>query len=193
MGGEGPEKAEETPYQREVSKIASEKWNKYQETYVDLENDYMGKVDQMGEQWQENIATGSANKATQSAFSDAQEQLEKQQFQGGINPASGRFQSSTADIQGSKAVSQADNEVSAKEAQTDRHVGGLKSVVSMGQGQSIESQQGMSEAARVSGNKASQDAQAAYRKDANTRGIYGTAAGMTASYGLNRLKPKEDS
>ncbi len=187
MGKSSTPEQEETPYQKELSKIATEKWNKYQETYVDLENQYMSRVDEMDDPWQKNLATGDANKATQTSFSDTQDQIEQQQFQGGINPNSGKFQATTAQLENAKATSKAGGETQALQDQQNRYASGIQSVIDMGQGQSIDAQQGLTTAASISGDKAARDAKSQYQSASATRGIVGTGFGMAASYGLNNM------
>lgn len=192
-GGGGDNEVKETAEQKELAKIAAEKWGKYQQVYVPMENKYMAKVDAMGEQWQSDSAAGSANQSIQSQFGDATADIQAQAFDAGVNPNSGRFAAKTSEIAGAKASSGAKTETGARIAQEDAYIGGLGNVVKLGQGQSTSAQQGLADVASSSADQAASAARSTYQSQTDTRAMLGTAGGMATSYGLDQSTKKENN
>lgn len=190
-GGDAPE-VEETPEQKELARIAAEKWGKYQETYVPMENRYMERIDDMASEWQGDFVAGAANQSIQSEFSDAQKDIERRQFNTGVNPNSGRFDAATTGLSEARATEGAKAETGARVEQEDAYITGLSNVVKLGQGQSIDAQQGLSEVASNSAARANNAARMEYEDHASTRNMVGTAGGMAASYGLNQMNKREE-
>ncbi len=193
MGSEGgSNEVEETVEQKELAKIAAEKWTKYQEVYVPMENRFMERIDDMGSQWQSDQAAGAANMSTQEEFGRMESAVEKAQFDAGVDPNSGRFAATTGGLAEAKAESGAEGEVSARISQKDAYIGGLSNVVKLGQGQSVSAQQGLAEVASDSAANAAGAARNEYNKQTSTREMIGTAGGMATSYGLNQANKRED-
>lgn len=192
-GGGGDNEVKETVEQRELAKIAAEKWGKYQQIYVPMENEFMANVDDMGSEWQSDRAAGSANKSVQEEFGGLSDAVQKRSFEAGVNPNSGRFAAQTSEIAEAKADSGAQTEVGARVKQQDAHIEGLSNVVKLGQGQSVSAQQGLSDVASDSASQAASAAKNAYQRQTDTNNMLGTAGGMATSYGLNQSTKKEDS
>ena len=87
-----------------------------------------------------------------------------------------------------QALSQTDTANRAQSSQQDRHVAGLKDVVSIGAGQKAESLAGMGDVATTSLRKSVNDAQISFQNRQATAGMGGTVLGAGASYGLSNLK-----
>lgn len=191
MGKSKSPDVKETPYQKELAGIAAEKWQTYQEKYKPIEDAYMAKVDDMGAQWQTDMAQGSANKSIQESFASAGNQVDGSNFARGINPNSGKGMSDMASVASAEGAAGATSAVNAQQNQKDRHVRGIKSVVDMGQGQAIDAQQGLTEAANRSASLAASEAQNKSQSHKDTMDGVGTVAGMAGSYALDSSLKKE--
>lgn len=178
----GPSKVEETKEQKQYAKIAAEQWNRYQDAFVDVENEFIRQVKGMGDEINYDKITGAANTTSNSAASDALKEVQKGLSSRSINPNSGKATSLTNDI-----ITGASNRESQTAAQgnhnvTQRYVGNLQNVVSMGQGQKTVATAGLSDIATASGQTARNNAMI----EASEASIPAAAAGIAAAYYGNK-------
>lgn len=168
-GGGGGE-VSETPEEKELARIASEKWDRYQDVFVPLENQYMDEVDRMGTQGAMDEVTGQAASTTQQGVGEMPVNPNEGAPMGGIGSALGSARAG--------AVSRAGTGLRGQE------IAGKQGLVAMGQGQSAEAMQGLGDVAT----QAAQEAQGEAFRDFNRRNAWanlaGQAAGMGLSYGM---------
>lgn len=189
-GGGGDTKIKETSEERELSKIALEKWDIYQDIGAPLEDEYMDQVDSLDTEAAYDFASGAAGQNVHSEFSDVKDRVEKRELSSGINPNSGRFKAATAEFSDVQGASAGENKSRAQVTQQDEHVRGLSNVINLGQGQATSAQTGMGGLAELSASKAKSDAIDAFNEGAATREAAGTVLGAAAGYGLNRNPPE---
>lgn len=184
--GKGAQKVKETKEQKQYAKVAAEQWNRYQDAFVDVENEYIRQAHEMGDEQNYDKITGAVNTTSNSATSTALNHVQKGLSSRGINPNTGKATSITSDI-----VTDGSNKESQTAAQgnhnvTQRHVGSLQNVVAMGQGQKTTSIAGLQDIASASGLAARSNAMT----KASEASIPAAAAGIAAAYYGNQLGAK---
>nr|WP_321458723.1 hypothetical protein [uncultured Vibrio sp.] len=176
--GKGAQKVEETREQKQYAKVAAEQWNRYQDAFVDVENEYIRQAHSMGDEKNYDKITEAANTTSNSATSTALNHVQKGLSSRGINPNTGKATSITSDI-----VTDGSNKESQTAAQgnhnvTQRYTGNLQNVVAMGQGQKTTATAGLQDIASASGLAARSNAMT----KASEASIPAAAAGIAASY-----------
>ncbi|KAA6179147.1 hypothetical protein F3K50_03310 [Pseudomonas marginalis] len=191
-GKKGDNTIKDTPEQRYAAQVAADKWNYAQSELAPVENAYMKRVDNMDSGGSMAYVRGKANAGTQKALSSGLGQVTQGLTQqAGLNPNSGRFVGTQADLAASVGAGGGDTMARAQFEQKAQKAGGLTSLAAIGQGQSGQAQAGLNTVA----SQAAQDAQSAAftnfnRKSANLQ-LAGTALGAVAggaSYGLNNMR-----
>jgi hypothetical protein len=190
MGGGGDNEVKETPEQKELAKIAVEKWNTYVDKYVPMENEFMRRVDDMNSEWQSNRVAGDANKSFNEAFSNAREVSEDNLFEAGINPNSGKFNAAAAGLEEEHAAKGGEGMTAALVEQKDNYTTGIGNLVKLGQGQSTDAQRGLSDVANNSARNAEASARNEFNEQSSNRQMIGTAGGIAARYGLEQVEDK---
>lgn len=170
VGGGGGEKVEETEEEKELAQIASEKWDRYQEAFVPLENEYMAEVDDMGSQQAMDEVTGQAATTVQQGMGDMPANPNRGAPMGGMGRALGSARAG--------AVTQAGTGLRGQEIQ------GKQGLVAMGQGQSAEAMQGLGDVASQAAGEAQQEAFRDFNRRQAWGNLAGQAAGMGISYGM---------
>lgn len=182
-GGGGDPKIKETPEQKELARIAVERWNKYKEMYLPVEQEYFDLVEKMDQKSTQKRAAGTAAVNVESAFADAiQNDVAMMTSQGsGVDPSSGKFQSAVADHAERKGAARSENMSMTEQAVKDNYIKGLQSIVAMGNNQASEAISGMGEVAQRSSDVARSEAVSDFRKDQGDEAAVGMVAG--AGYG----------
>lgn len=169
-GGGGSEKVEETPEEKELAQIASERWERYKETFKPLENQYMAEVDDLGTQQAQDQVTGQAVSGVQQGVGDM-----------AIDPNQGNPMGNTGAALGSARANAATQATTGLRGQ---HIQGMQGIVQMGQGQSADAIQGMSDIAGQAASEAAADAKRETFRDFNRRQAWGNLAGNVAGAGM---------
>ncbi len=176
--GKGAEKVEETKEQKQYAKIAAEQWNRYQDAFVDVENEYIRQAHEMGDEQNYDKITGAVNTTSNSATSTALKDVQKGLSSRGINPNTGKATSITNDIVTNGANKESQTAAQGNHSVTQRYTGNLQNVVAMGQGQKTTATAGLQDIAAASGREARNSAMAS----ASEASIPAAAAGIAASY-----------
>lgn len=137
----GDNEVEQTPEERELGKIAIERWNDYQTRFVPVENEYIQAVQKTDSDFSE--ARGRTASAVQQAFAPAEGNLTDNLFAQGATPDSGRFMSAYEGMGQDRGLSLGTGLNETDMAVDNQHLAGLQNVVRMGQGQAAESLDGM--------------------------------------------------
>lgn len=180
--GKGAKKVKETKEQKQYAKIAAEQWNRYQDAFVDVENEYIRQAHKMGDEQNYDKITGAANTTSNSATSTALNDVQKGLSSRGINPNTGKATSITNDIVMSGANKESQTAAQGNHNVTQRYTGNLQNVVAMGQGQKTTATAGLQDIAAASGLEARNNAMI----EASEASIPAAAAGIAAAYYGNK-------
>lgn len=187
MCGGGSDDPKQTPEERELGRIAIERWNDYQTRFRPVENDYIEDVRRTDSDYAQ--ARGQATSAVQQAFDPMEDQLRSNLFYTGVSPESTQFLEAMSGMDEDRALSIGTGVNEAETAVSNQHVAGLQGVVAMGQGQSAEALGGMGQ---VAGDATTEAVNRAYRSfDNRQAGLHlaGTVAGAGANYAMNAPTP----
>lgn len=188
MGKGGSNEIQETEAQKAAADVAMEQWDLYKNDLQQYEDIFMDKVDDLNSEREHDKLAGTAALGTAKTFGEARAGLADTMAAGGVDPTSGKYQSAMSNLETDQALSQTDTTNRAQSSQQDKHVAGLKDVVSIGAGQKAESLAGIGDVATTSLRKATSDAQSSYQSQQATAGLVGTLAGDGTAYGLKELK-----
>ncbi len=183
--GDAP-KQEETAEEKALAQVASEKWARYQSVGVPAQDKYIQRVNDMRTDGANQVARGHAASATMAEFTQP---TLRTITQPGVNP--GRMKAGLFDMAVERAKAVGDNAVGASLSQEDAAIGGLQSVVEMGQGQSSTAQAGMSDLASAASAKASDDAVNKFNDRAARLAAVGTLAGAAGQGYMNNAQAKK--
>lgn len=186
----GPEKVKETAAQRTAVRNAANEWNRYQDVFVRVENEYKRISESMGDEANyENIA-GAANTAANAATSAAVGQTEKRLAASGVNPNTGKSATATNDIVTNSGNNEIQTAAQGEHNVTQRYTGNLQNVMAMGQGEKTTATAGLNDIARASGQKARQDAINEANEVSIPAAVVGAGASLMAGSetGQNMLK-----
>lgn len=188
MGKGGSNEIQETEAQKAAASVAMEQWGLYKNDLQKYEDIFMEKVDDLNSEGEFDKLAGTASLGAAKTFGDARKGQADAMAASGIDPTSGRYQETMAGLETDQALSQTDTANRAQSSQQDRHVAGLKDVVSIGAGQKAESLAGMGDVATTSLRKSVNDAQISFQNRQATAGMVGTVLGAGTAYGLASLK-----
>ena len=184
MGKGGSNEIKETEAQKAAASVAMEQWKLYKNDLQKYEDIFMNKVDDLNSDSEYDKLAGTAALGTAQSFGEARAWLADSMAASGVDPTSGRYQEAMEGLATDQALSQTDTTNRAQSSQQDKHVAGLKDVVSIGAGQKAESLAGMGDVATTSLRKATSDAESAFNSHSALTNGLGTAAGLYAKYGL---------
>ena len=188
MGKGGSNEIQETEAQKAAASVAMEQWDLYKNDLQKYEDIFIEKVDDLNSEGEFDKLAGTASLGAAKTFGDARKGQADAMAASGIDPTSGRYQETMAGLETDQALSQTDTANRAQSSQQDRHVAGLKDVVSIGAGQKAESLAGMGDVATTSLRKSVNDAQISFQNRHATAGMVGTVLGAGTAYGLASLK-----
>lgn len=188
MGKGGSNEIQETEAQKAAASVAMEQWDLYKNDLQQYEDLFMEKVDDLNSEGEFDKLAGTAALGTAKTFGEARAGLADSMAASGVDPTSGRYQEAMEGLATDQALSQTDTANRAQSSQQDKHVAGLKDVVSIGAGQKAESLAAMGDMATTSLRKATSDAQSSFQSQQATAGLVGTLAGAGTAYGLKELK-----
>ncbi|WP_270830482.1 hypothetical protein [Aeromonas sp. QDB63] len=188
MGKGGSNEIQETEAQKAAASVAMEQWDLYKNDLQKYEDIFIEKVDDLNSEGEFDKLAGTASLGAAKTFGDARKGQADAMAASGIDPTSGRYQETMAGLETDQALSQTDTANRAQSSQQDRHVAGLKDVVSIGAGQKAESLAGMGDVATTSLRKSVNDAQISFQNRQATAGMVGTVLGAGTAYGLASLK-----
>lgn len=180
MGKGGSTKVQETSAEKAQASVANEQWKYYQDNLKEYENLFMDKVDNLNNESDYTSVAGDAATQTSSAFGQARDDAATTMASQGIDPTSGKYQSTMKDITDKQSGSQLDTVNRAQNSQADKYTAGLSDVVAIGNGQEADALSGYSSLASSSASKAASDAESAFNSHSALTNGLGTAAGLYA-------------
>ncbi len=176
----GSNKIEETADQKELARIASERWGAYQETFVPAENKFIDEMTDFDNPARREQVTRSASAAVQDSASDAWEDRAASMTRSAIDPSSGAFNSAITDHATNTAEIESDVVNRTTQALQDQKVQGMKNVVAVGNGQAAEAWQGMGDISSRSAAEATDSALRKEKRQSSRHSALGTVAGGAA-------------
>lgn len=183
-GGGGSERPDQTAEERELGRIAIERWNDYQRRFVPVENEFIESVQKTDSDFE--AARGSAAAGAQQAFAGAEDKLKNNLFANGLTPDSGRFQAAMNGIGEDRSLSMGTGLNETETAMEAQHLKGLQSVVQMGQGQAGEALDGMGNVAADATRESIDRANRSFQNRQAGLNLAGTVAGAGTHYAMNR-------
>lgn len=185
--GKGAKEPKETAEERELGRIAIERWNDYQIRLKPMEDAFIKDVRKTGADFDE--ARGAAATSVQQAFGEAGNKLEGNLFAAGLDPSSVNFNKATSGLSDDRALS-AGTAINEAEFQVQNaDLQGLNAVVQMGQGQAMGAIDGLGGVAARSTDNAINRANRSFANRQAGLNLVGTVAGAGASSYMNAGKP----
>lgn len=182
MGGGGdPKLPPDTEEAKALAEVAAKRFNRYQEVFVPLENQYISDVMDVRDQGTYETVGALASADYGREFAGANERLADEMQQQGVDPGSGVFMGNSAALRKAQAVKQGAGVAGAKIANTTRFYDGLSGLIAMGQGQAGESIGGLASLATRSEEKAMKDASSAFESASGVRAGVGRMVGIASS------------
>jgi len=170
-GGGGDKEIPETPEEQELADISAEKWQRYQDVFKPLENEYMAEVDEMGGQAAQDRVTGQAATSVQQGVGDMPADPNAGAPMGGAGAQLGQARAGAV--------------TDAATGLRGQHIQGMQGLVAMGQGQSADSMQSMGDIAGRAASDAMQDTKQEAFRDFNRRNAWANMAGQAAGIGTS--------
>lgn len=187
----GDNSVEETEWERARADVMEDKWALYENEYADILEEYGSRVDDMGTEGRRNFLEGTASSGASKSFGEASDALESN-LGSAMNPNSGGFKAKTGSLRDAQGSSTAEAVTRADMESQDQHVMGLSNFSALGRGDSVKSQAGLSEVARLSADNALDDAISEFNSSATTSHNVGTGLGAAATYFANGKKTTND-
>lgn len=186
-GGGGDNRTEETPEQKELAKIAAEKWNFSQQNLAPLMDQYMEKTDQMRSPEALAYQRGRSNEEAQVNQAAQQQQISQATQNMGLDPSSGKAMMLNSQAGAAGAASAADYSARAQNEQISQHVVGLQNINAIGMGQAGQAQAGIGDIASMNARSQQQDAFNTFNRRSANMQLLGTVAGAGVNYGMQGL------
>ncbi len=192
MGGKGGStEVKETSQQHAAADVARQQWDLYQNELKPYENLFMEKAEGLNDTQKYDGIAGDVNLGYQQEFGKARRQAADGLASAGVDPSSGKFQSTMNDLSTDQVAGTIDATNRAQTDQQNKYVAGLQDIQSMGSGQKAEALQGYQNIAAASQQKAIADAQTSLAKNQATQGVVGALGGVAArTYGLSSISNK---
>ena len=184
MSGGGGNDVKQSPEERELGRIAIERWNDYQNRFVPVENEYIQSVQKTDSDFSE--ARGQTASAVQQAFAPAEIDLSNNLFAQGITPDSGKGISAVQALGRDRGLSMGTGLNETDVAVDNQHLQGLQNVVQMGQGQAADSLAGMGQVAADATRDSIDRANRSYQNRQAGLHLAGTVAGAGTQAYMNR-------
>ena len=184
-GGGDPKTPSESKAYKALAEQAGTYFNRYQDVFVPLENSYINSVIDIGSENNYNKAAGAAGSAFTAQYSPELLNQQRQMLSQGIDPSSGKFQSTNQNNYNKFGTAMGLGMADASSNNTDRLFGGMTNLVKMGQGIQAEATKGQIGLAQAAESKARGAAETDFIKSQSNESVAGTATGIAAGYGLN--------
>ena len=194
--GGGGDEVKETDEVKELARISQERWDRYKDVYVPLENAYMKTVDSFDSEANREALTSSVAGGIKTDLSNQMTESNTQMLAGGVNPNDGAFKgiSTAALTKGSAVLANAVN--TANMNLGSEKINRKQGVVQMGQGQATGAVKSFADISDTAQSTAIAGAEADFNAGQSWGNLAGNVAGAYTRYGLNSptaTTPKADS
>ena len=181
-GGAGNNHVEESPHAKELSRIAKEKWDWYQQHFAPLENEYMENTKASGSRSEFDRGAGNAMTAASSGLTALSKQKDTEMLSSGVRAGSGMHVMSGVNRSSGAGRSVGRAGSAAGMGMKDRFVSKMEGIVGMGQGQSSGAIKSMADITGQALQKSKDDAFSAWNDKNSTRKAVSAGLGMVAGY-----------
>lgn len=180
-GGETRTEPQTNPEEQALARISEEKWAEYKKRYIPLENQWIEQVSQLNDHVYHNQAAGLTSNEVKNKYGPQTQEISK-----GLVDARGPSVRPYVD----QAKDISSSVVAADMGVTDRYLKGIEGVIAMGQGQSSQAIQGLSDVADSSVRAQIDRSRNTFAAKQSNDAIYGTVAGglTAASANSNTIK-----
>lgn len=186
MGGGGKNKVKETAAEIAASQVALKEWNLYSTELKPFEDKFIQRVDNFNSDSNMAKVKEATDLSYNREYGKARDTASDSMLAAGVDPSSAKFAQSLSQLSSDQAIAQGDTVNRAQVNEQDKYVVGKQDVVAIGMGQKAEGLAGMEDTARLSQQKATQDAYGDFnRRSANAQAV-GTLAGIGTSMYANR-------
>lgn len=183
-GGGGDIRVDEQESKLALAEQAGISLQRYGETFVPLENQFIQDQFSRFDDSSYNNMMGRASTGTSSIYEQGIADQNMGAFQRGLDPSSGAYQSESGAIRAAQARAMGLSSAGAGIDNTDAGYEGLGNVIAMGQGLQTNTMQGNIDRLQSGLDRASAQAEADFAKSSSIKQVIGTGAGMAASYGV---------
>lgn len=177
-GGGGSPEVKETAAQKAAADVAKKQWDLYQSDFKQHEDNFIARVDAYNSDTNMAEAKQAADVGYSKAYSKNREGAAKSLSASGVDPTSGKFQSTMSEMTTDQAIGQSDTANRAQSSEQDKYLAGLSDVAAIGMGQQTGALEGMGDVANTSLSKATADAEADFNKRSSNLQLAGAAAGL---------------
>ncbi|WP_031431832.1 hypothetical protein [Methylomicrobium agile] len=174
-GGGGGQTPQVNPEEQMMAGISKAKWEDYKKRYIPLENQWIKQVQGLDNPMYHNQASSLASNEAKMQYGPQTQGLADSMVGGRVGQADYLDQA--------KTISQARNK--ANLGVTDRYLQGLEGVIAMGQGQSVQSLQGLSDVANNSVQGQINSGKSKFDNDQGNANMWGTFTGMATAATAN--------
>ncbi|WP_241814522.1 hypothetical protein [Enterovibrio norvegicus] len=189
MGGGKDNKVEETEYERVAAEVSNKYWDIYQNDLKQFEDTFIKRVDNFNSASNMADAKATVDMGYNKAFSENRQQTTKALSSASIDPTSGKFKGTMADLATAQGTAQTDTINRAQAAEQDKHIAGLSDVASMGMGEQADALNRIGDVANMSLSEAKNDAYTDFNKRASNLQLVGAAAGVGLRSYQHMAKP----
>lgn len=180
MGGGGSKvRVKDSEDQKEMARIAREKWGMYQKTFVPAENDWMNKLKKRNSMAEYRLGSAIGNLNTNAAYGGA---LQTMQQQGGNIS---RLVSGINQVAGQSHGARVDNTTRIHTSQQDQYIKGLQAINAIGAGKESEALTSMQNVAGISSKYAQEQARNAFVNQQSKNELIGMGVGGALRYGAS--------
>ncbi|WP_027252036.1 hypothetical protein [Photobacterium halotolerans] len=178
-GGGGGVKVKDSEAEKEMARIAADKWRQYNQTFVPLENQWMKEIEKMRTSDQYSRAAGIGNVSVNAAYGQAMDQLVSQggnasKLNAGINAMASSQHSDRVNTQSRM-----------QQSQTARYFQGLSAINATGAGKEAEAISSMYDGAQVANKYNQQSAMNEYQDKMANQQLIGMGVGAATRWGIN--------
>jgi hypothetical protein len=184
-GGGGSVTVQETEQEKAQADVAESMWTLYQQKLAPYEDVFIQDVEKMNNPLAYQKAAGDTNMSYSSQFSDARDNAANSLTSAGVNPNSGKFDTTQNSLTRQQAFQENDAINQAQSSQADQYVGGLEDALAIGSGESAQNMSALDSLSSASNKAAISDARSAEtaslaEPDALSLANSGIRAGMGA-------------
>ena len=184
-GGDAPE-PEESEAKLAMAEMAAVLRNRYQSTFVPLENMMIDEAMTSFDSANYDAPMGRAGTMAQSVYEPQIQQQQQQMLARGIDPSSGAFKTNSDALNQGLARARGEIAADAGMGVTDRGFQNLTNMVRIGQGLQGEAAEGYIDLAGNQLQALEAKAERDFSRSQSRQSAVGSVAGMGAGYGLNR-------
>ncbi|TQV82866.1 hypothetical protein [Aliikangiella coralliicola] len=189
MGGGGSNEVPETEEERELARVAGDKWNDYVGRYIPFENEFIQRIE-VTNQDRDNLR-GIATAGVNSAFGKARQNVVNQELQAGAKPGSGRFDGALERVLKKQGRSLGYANTDVNNDMNEQQVRGLESAISIGRGKEADAFRGFGELAADAHSQAVSDAESASTRSLGNARAVGTLLGGATRLYNSDTKPED--